>query len=508
MGVRNMGIFDSWMCSNRECINSKTYSKEGICPVCGSEIQKFGFFEFSKLAKVKGDYKRKQKKQMAARKQKNKVSENNFNKGYNCYLKGKYEKAIFYLDQIKQNDPNYKVGQFHMANCFFELGKFEDALNCYNIVISVKDIHEYVNSDLKESIREEKEKEINELELSKEEKLSIIESDNNPFKDVAMKKILLINKQIGSKKEISKIESEIKKERIEREKALKVELNKNYVYIEKFAYRYGENYTDDDLKKLTSLLAHNGHLITRENYTHLKSLINKEIIEIKYDNFKANLNYVEDDHNPEKNPMINGKDTKTLQKYVERLLDLYGTNYINHVNQFIRFLEENGIEYNSRKFYQIVEEVTTNKEISNYENELLSADELENSPFFEINDIDSLNGYEFELFLKILFEKMGYDVYNTPLSGDQGADLIIKRFGESIAVQAKRYSDKVSNKAVQESVASIAHYNANKGMVITNNEFTPSAIELADSNNIILVDRNKLGELLKKHQIRKNEVHD
>lgn len=59
------------------------------------------------------------------------------------------------------------------------------------------------------------------------------------------------------------------------------------------------------------------------------------------------------------------------------------------------------------------------------------------------------------------------------------ADLVLKKFGEITIVQAKRYNNKVTNKAIQEVVASIKYYNAHKGAVITNNEFTDSAIELA-----------------------------
>ena len=53
--------------------------------------------------------------------------------------------------------------------------------------------------------------------------------------------------------------------------------------------------------------------------------------------------------------------------------------------------------------------------------------------------VDLLNGFEFEFFLKLLFQKMGYKVINTNLSSDQGADLIISRVNSKIAIQAKNY---------------------------------------------------------------------
>ena len=48
-------------------------------------------------------------------------------------------------------------------------------------------------------------------------------------------------------------------------------------------------------------------------------------------------------------------------------------------------------------------------------------------------------------------------------------------------------------------VASIKYYKANDGMIVTNSDFTPSAIKLADSNGIRLINREKLKELIQKY---------
>lgn len=105
-------------------------------------------------------------------------------------------------------------------------------------------------------------------------------------------------------------------------------------------------------------------------------------------------------------------------------------------------------------------------------------------------------GVEFENYLKKLFEKLGYNVETTKASGDQGADLIISKKGVKTAVQAKFYSSKVGNKAVQEVVSAIKYYNVDYGMVVTNNYYTSSAIDLAHANNITLIDGDKLKELI------------
>lgn len=137
---------------------------------------------------------------------------------------------------------------------------------------------------------------------------------------------------------------------------------------------------------------------------------------------------------------------------------------------------------------------------------LLDVTDLSKNPYITLNEIDLLDGFQFEYYLKLLFKKMGYAVEQTPLSRDQGADLIINKHGEKTVIQAKRYHGKVGNTAIQEVVASIAYYNADKCLVLTNSEFTASAIELASSNNVKLVDRFELEKLISTYSINKNEL--
>lgn len=123
-----------------------------------------------------------------------------------------------------------------------------------------------------------------------------------------------------------------------------------------------------------------------------------------------------------------------------------------------------------------------------------------------LQEIDQMDGYEFERYMKGMYEFLGYSVKHTPLSGDQGADLILKsKDGERVAVQTKCYSSNVSNKAVQEVVASMRLYKCTKGAVVTNSYYTVSAIELAKANDIELIDRKKLGDMIKKVAIMRED---
>ncbi|HHT7187334.1 TPA: restriction endonuclease [Bacillus cereus] len=112
-----------------------------------------------------------------------------------------------------------------------------------------------------------------------------------------------------------------------------------------------------------------------------------------------------------------------------------------------------------------------------------------------INEIDQMNGRQFEEYLSALYESLGYHTEVTKESGDFGADLILKNNDETIIVQAKRYSNKVSIQAVQEVVAAKGFYSANHAWVVTNNYFTAPAHKLADANDVLLINRDLLIKL-------------
>ncbi len=109
-----------------------------------------------------------------------------------------------------------------------------------------------------------------------------------------------------------------------------------------------------------------------------------------------------------------------------------------------------------------------------------------------IYDVDQMDGHEFERFLVLLFQRLGYVVEQTRATGDFGADLIIEKHEERALVQAKRSARNVSPKAVQEVVAAKALYKCARAIVVTNQRYTKSAEALAVANNVELWDRNRL----------------
>lgn len=62
-----------------------------------------------------------------------------------------------------------------------------------------------------------------------------------------------------------------------------------------------------------------------------------------------------------------------------------------------------------------------------------------------VEDISILKGTAFEEYLGSIFGDLGYAVDLTPASGDFGADLILSKDGNRIAVQAKQYAKPVAS---------------------------------------------------------------
>jgi HJR/Mrr/RecB family endonuclease len=93
--------------------------------------------------------------------------------------------------------------------------------------------------------------------------------------------------------------------------------------------------------------------------------------------------------------------------------------------------------------------------------------------------LNQLSGAEFENYLAGLFRQLGYQVELTPTTGDYGADLLLSKQDERVAVQAKCYSGSVGVSAVQEALSGMAYYQCQSAWVVTTGNYTNNAIELA-----------------------------
>lgn len=110
--------------------------------------------------------------------------------------------------------------------------------------------------------------------------------------------------------------------------------------------------------------------------------------------------------------------------------------------------------------------------------------------------IDQMSGRQFEDFLALLFQDLGYHVDATKVVGDYGGDLVLSCGPLRIVVQAKRYSSRPGVAAIQEANTARSIYNAPIAAVVTNSEFTAAAVRLARSADVHLVDRTGLHQLI------------
>lgn len=113
------------------------------------------------------------------------------------------------------------------------------------------------------------------------------------------------------------------------------------------------------------------------------------------------------------------------------------------------------------------------------------------------SELDHMEGHRFEYFCADLLRMNGFtDVNVTQGSGDQGVDIVAEQDGVKYAIQVKRYSETVGNAAVQAVFAGAGYYGCTKSAVLTNNQFTTSARQLASHIGVELWGRGKLFEMI------------
>jgi HJR/Mrr/RecB family endonuclease len=284
---------------------------------------------------------------------------------------------------------------------------------------------------------------------------------------------------------ISRIYSELISNRSYDGTLLSGHLHLDFLYKDFFTfYRSGDMI---ELSKLVKILLERYSTLETDllfdvMYTHTKEHLDKHVSNVCRDLQTKDIifSHIIDTQQP----FLLGTEMYWVREYIDL--------YINCMIKLNLILAHTSLA----EFREELKKYEESNRLKQFEKKLLAESGTLN---ISIQDIDSMNGFEFENVLAKLFTKMGYSVEQTKLSGDQGADLIIKRINKKTVVQAKRYSGNVSNKAVQEIVASIKHYKADEGMVVTNSFFTKSAIKLADTNDVSLINRNKLSELIDKY---------
>lgn len=110
-------------------------------------------------------------------------------------------------------------------------------------------------------------------------------------------------------------------------------------------------------------------------------------------------------------------------------------------------------------------------------------------------DVEKMTGNDFELHCAVILKDAGWIVLHRGKTGDQGVDLIAELNGLKVAIQCKRYAGAVGNTAVQEVFAGRGYEECNMAVVVSNARFTTSALQLAQTLKVLLIDISELGQL-------------
>lgn len=170
-----------------------------------------------------------------------------------------------------------------------------------------------------------------------------------------------------------------------------------------------------------------------------------------------------------------------------------GYSFRNHkfdwdrINDLKDIYKEKGITSNEKDIFTLLRFYIQDKEKS------FTRESINKTP----QNLSNLSGSDFEKLLYRLFEAIGYKVQLTGRTGDQGGDLVAIRDGDRVLIQAKAYRDwSTGNAAVQQVAGAMKYYDCNRAAVITTSHFTKEAIVLAKANNIDLVSKEQLQEML------------
>lgn len=112
-------------------------------------------------------------------------------------------------------------------------------------------------------------------------------------------------------------------------------------------------------------------------------------------------------------------------------------------------------------------------------------------------DLDRMEGHDFEYACADILSANGYsNVQVTQASGDYGIDVLASKNGNLYAIQCKCYQSAVGNHAVQEVYAGAAYYGGRIPVVMTNQNFTSAATNMAQNLGVQLWGRSEVSRLL------------
>lgn len=114
-----------------------------------------------------------------------------------------------------------------------------------------------------------------------------------------------------------------------------------------------------------------------------------------------------------------------------------------------------------------------------------------------IDDLFNLTPVNFEKWVKSnIFEKEGWTVEETKITGDGGIDLTLHQNGEHSIAQCKRFRSSVGEPPLRDFYGTMMSEGVSRGYFVTTGVFTIQAQKFAEDKPIILMDRRVLAQRL------------
>jgi restriction system protein len=164
---------------------------------------------------------------------------------------------------------------------------------------------------------------------------------------------------------------------------------------------------------------------------------------------------------------------------------------------------------------QIERELQERQQRINAAAESLQRDErsrLASSLIPSIEELRSISPQDFEDEIARMFERLGYEVKQTPYVNDHGRDAILVKDGKKFLLECKRYGEgNVSGRRdLQILHSNIIKDRAVAALVVTTGGFTKNALEFAHGHSIKAVDGSQLVRMMfeSKNDPSKDDSYD
>ena len=117
--------------------------------------------------------------------------------------------------------------------------------------------------------------------------------------------------------------------------------------------------------------------------------------------------------------------------------------------------------------------------------------------------LQDMHPHKFELLICELFRKLGYDVEETPYSGDSGCDGILRKADEHLILQCKRTQKKIGEPIVRDLYGTMHGEGANGGVLVTTGSVSDQARlwlkKKAKERRIRVIELDELTKLIRDH---------